>query len=814
MRSTATGSAPASRTARPPACPRRSPSTATACAAGTSGHGCRSDRRRACRSSWATDRAAPTHRGPPRSGLAFTCDRERHLLSLRTRLDLPDAGAVEQRPGDVDARGPSAARRGRTRASAPATTCPPFLRNRTVTDGPLAYWMPLAVLCESANTSRCGCGDAARSTAEHEREEGLGVGRGAVAGPRDVGERAGDDEPAGRPERATEERTARARAGREGCGGHPPILPARERNWASGAVLVQRRPGRGRRRARASRCSRCSASGSASCRRRTGARHRASADAARCWSTASARVACVTPATRVAGRAVTDRRGSRRRGARRPRGALRGDRRLAVRVLHAGDPRARWRPPRRRARPGGSTSTAPSPRTCAAAPAGRRSTRPIEGSAHAGRRHAIRGAAAASGRARRRRVASAWAPACRSATAGFADDGAPRDALVAVPLPPGSTATAVRGRGQCVGRRRVAARGAGARGQGAGPAHDGRSGTAARAPCAGDRRRAARHGVGRARVPRARRVVVRAGRRARRRRSPTAARSAARSHRRCGVAARELADRTGRAVRVVYSREDVVRLGPKRPPIAADRVLRRRDRARARRRRRRHRCVRRADRVAVRDRGRRRLDERDRSPARRPRRRCAPRVWPSEPCCSKARCTSPVSTARSLVRDDRAASVLLDTCVAADERRRSPVRASRSRRLGAHRARARARRRGRSARRGRAPLLRDRRRAHGAGLGAHRRARRRPRHRRGARPHHPLVRDPARQGHAADRRRDRRRSGRTAALARPTRCSRPSPRPRGTRSATPRARARRRSPPARRAPRPRYAVETGAAPPR
>ena len=33
--------------------------------------------------------------------------------------------------------------------------------------------------------------------------------------------------------------------------------------------------------------------------------------------------------------------------------------------------------------------------------------------------------------------------------------------------------------------------------------------------------------------------------------------------------ARELADATGRPVRVVYSREDVVRLGPKRPPIAA-----------------------------------------------------------------------------------------------------------------------------------------------------------------------------------------------------------------------------------------------------
>jgi len=40
------------------------------------------------------------------------------------------------------------------------------------------------------------------------------------------------------------------------------------------------------------------------------------------------------------------------------------------------------------------------------------------------------------------------------------------------------------------------------------------------------------------------------------------------------AAARELADRLGRTVRVVYSREDVVRLGPKRPPLAASAVLR------------------------------------------------------------------------------------------------------------------------------------------------------------------------------------------------------------------------------------------------
>jgi hypothetical protein len=38
---------------------------------------------------------------------------------------------------------------------------------------------------------------------------------------------------------------------------------------------------------------------------------------------------------------------------------------------------------------------------------------------------------------------------------------------------------------------------------------------------------------------------------------------------RAPAAARELADRLGATVRVVYSREDVVRLGPKRPPMAA-----------------------------------------------------------------------------------------------------------------------------------------------------------------------------------------------------------------------------------------------------
>ncbi|HEY7438057.1 MAG TPA: 2Fe-2S iron-sulfur cluster-binding protein [Acidimicrobiia bacterium] len=45
------------------------------------------------------------------------------------------------------------------------------------------------------------------------------------------------------------------------------------------------------------------------------------------------------------------------------------------------------------------------------------------------------------------------------------------------------------------------------------------------------------------------------------------------AHTPAGAAARELADRYGRAVRVVFSREDVVRIGPKRPVFAASAVL-------------------------------------------------------------------------------------------------------------------------------------------------------------------------------------------------------------------------------------------------
>ncbi len=69
---------------------------------------------------------------------------------------------------------------------------------------------------------------------------------------------------------------------------------------------------------------------------RTGAARRASAAAARCWSTASPRVACVTPARRVAGRSITTAEGLAPE-VRAPLGRrLLRHRRQPVRVLHPG----------------------------------------------------------------------------------------------------------------------------------------------------------------------------------------------------------------------------------------------------------------------------------------------------------------------------------------------------------------------------------------------------------------------------------------------------------------------------------------------
>ena len=225
-------------------------------------------------------------------------DGERHFWPS-ARFHLPGAGAVEHRPGDVHAaalRQAGAVERGRCACD----HCPPFLRNRTATDGPLAYWMPLPVLWERANTSRCGCGDAAISLLSTSGKNVLGSGcfrptrrRRASSRPR-----------VRRRPRARHRGTPGVSTRREkGCGGHPPILPARERNWASGAVLVQRQPGRARGRpgrnaavgaARTTRCrvaeGRVRAAGPVRMLHRVGRRR--------------TRVACVTPAGRVAGRSV------------------------------------------------------------------------------------------------------------------------------------------------------------------------------------------------------------------------------------------------------------------------------------------------------------------------------------------------------------------------------------------------------------------------------------------------------------------------------------------------------------------------------
>ena len=195
-------------------------------------------------------------------------------------------------------------------------------------------------------------------------------------------------------------------------------------------------------------------------------------------------------------------------------------------------------------------STARSPRTSAGAPAGRRSST----------RSAARGGAAArTGRSTPRRGGRALeggvAAACRarrrrSAAAAFADDTAPRDALVAVPLPPGSDRRrASRPRG-CAGS---SASRCSRRATRAGKVQGRRTTVDARA-AAPVARRSRTAGCGSRRAgssPRTSNPTRRGASPAasRRRRSRTAARSAARRPRPSRAAARELADRLGRTVR-------------------------------------------------------------------------------------------------------------------------------------------------------------------------------------------------------------------------------------------------------------------------
>jgi hypothetical protein len=154
--------------------------------------------------------------------------------------------------------------------------------------------------------------------------------------------------------------------------------------------------------------------------------------------------------------------------------------------------------------------------------------------------------------------------------APFADDTAPRDALVVVPLPPGSSAGFVEAAGMrwVVGESLVEARRIARKVQGR------RTTLASRPPLLDHMPAGAPGGVQLATSwvepaylePDASWCVP-GGEPA----SPLANGGAfgGKLASLAPVAARELADRFGRTVRVSYSREDVVRLGPKRPPIAA-----------------------------------------------------------------------------------------------------------------------------------------------------------------------------------------------------------------------------------------------------
>jgi aerobic-type carbon monoxide dehydrogenase small subunit (CoxS/CutS family) len=159
--------------------------------------------------------------------------------------------------------------------------------------------------------------------------------------------------------------------------------------------------------------------------------------------------------------------------------------------------------------------------------------------------------------------------------AAFADDTAPRDALVAVPLPPGSPALAVEAAGArwVVAESLLEARARAGKVQG-------RRTTVTTAPpllgsmppCPEGGVQLATQWVEPAYLEPDASWCVPGG-------APASALAnggafGGKVHSLAPAAARELADRFGRAVRVVYAREDVVRLGPKRPPVAAVAVAR------------------------------------------------------------------------------------------------------------------------------------------------------------------------------------------------------------------------------------------------
>jgi aerobic-type carbon monoxide dehydrogenase small subunit (CoxS/CutS family) len=179
----------------------------------------------------------------------------------------------------------------------------------------------------------------------------------------------------------------------------------------------------------------------------------------------------------------------------------------------------------------------------------------------AGRRAALEGG-----------VAQRVGPEIPVGDGGFADDGAPRDALVAVPCPPGSDAPSLTAAGMqwVVAESLLDARARAGKVQGRRTTVDPPPPLPLPPPIAGGVRLATGWVEPAYLEPDASwcapgeepaTPLANGGAFGGKVASPAPA------------AARALADQAGRTVRVVYAREDVVRLGPKRPPIAAAAVL-------------------------------------------------------------------------------------------------------------------------------------------------------------------------------------------------------------------------------------------------
>ena len=435
----------------------------------------------------------------------------------------------------------------------------------------------------------------------------------------------------------------------------------------------------------------------------------------------AARVACVTPVARIAGRSVTTVDGlpSTERDA--LADAFVADGRLAVRVLHPRDHRAGGRARGPRARSTRSRSTGRSPRTSAAAPAGGRSstrsstsTRPVPRAVRDARR---RGRA---GRARGRRGPSRSARTSRSAAA-------------ASPTTPRRGTRSSRSRFHPAATRR-ASEAAGFEWVVAETLH--RGPRASRRRCRAGARRwtpvpplplaAAPDGGVRLATSWVEPAYLEPdaswcepGGRAGDARSRTAARSGARPSRPSQPAARELADRLGRTVRVA-----VLARG-RRPPRAEAPTVRRRARCSTT-----GSCrstppsageVRAVgfahpsyDGYEIDDPLRARVGpgpaDVDRAPCRRLRRAHA--------CSRRAHSTRPASTAPHTCAASRTRRCSSTTWSRSPRRRRDGRRARHDRSGHRHaRAGRGARRRRRPARRGRAAVVRDRRRAHGARAG-------------------------------------------------------------------------------------------------